>query len=755
MSQISGSPFLQGRRPGGEFLSGTQLADAVQSQPLQVFDVPATGAIQRSSLPNDMLEAFGLVGQVVATAGNVAARERAQEDQAQSGLGSKAFSLDGVDLADDIENGRVTLPPGAKPSEFATQFVDSLIETRYADRPEAWKNAYRANAPRVAEALQNKRQRDIERGRATAVDGLKDAAFRAKTPDEVLQAVNSAKALGLSDREAVASVVVPSLKSAALLGDTATFDRLASQIPEGEFTQTVQLERLRLQSTRANIETASQTNALAMFEEVATSQPPEVAAETLRQMTESGTLSAVNAAKAQQFLADRQNEYVAAAASNALNSLTSGVRSGALNVGDAMRQIDSIEATVGVRAANSMREAMRSALSEQLEAQQQQAENAARNEMLSEYRTQFQSGAAVSVFEDSERQVGKKTVKVGGDDAARILMSEEFARIDATARTPEEAAYQKVQSVANRAYAPADWVAPLKMPYMAAGSIEKMETLPPSWENSLTTYAIMRRTQPHLTTTVLSDNERAFYDSVLAFMPSTTTGGRTNALQAFKQAYAARTRSPEDIAQLTRNISDNDVQKAALGVVNKDTWFASLRGEGVQSAPRNIGNLSELQTAIKSEAERLVRAGQASPTLAIEQAKNTVSSSGSVINGFWTLTNVEGLPEPVRKDLPAIGQQLIDDYKTTNKDVDKAGLSYNRSTGTWEIVDFLGLPVEGPANKTKFRNGDLIRIHNERLQKEADAAELKAVQRNAGMQAERRRVATDPILTDRIQGLLN
>jgi uncharacterized protein YjgD (DUF1641 family) len=686
MSQISSTPFLQGSRPryDSSFLSGTQLADAVQSQPLQVFDVPATGAIQRSSLPNDMLEAFGLVGQVVATAGNVASRERAQEDQAQSGLGSKAFSLDGVDLADDIENGRITLPPGAKPSEFATQFVDSLIETRYADRPEAWKNAYRANAPRVAEALQNKRQRDIERGRATAVDGLKDAAFRAKTPDEVLQAVNSAKALGLSDREAVASVVVPSLKSAALLGDTAAFDRLASQIPEGEFTQTVQLERLRLQSTRANIESASQTNALAMFEEVATSQPPEVAAETLRQMTESGTLSAVNAAKAQQFLADRQNEYVAAAASNALNSLTSGVRSGALNVGDAMRQIDSIEATVGVRAANSMREAMRSALGEQLEAQQQQAENAARNEMLSEYRTQFQSGAAVSTFEDSERQVGKKTVKVGGDDAARILMS-----------------------------------------------------------------------QPHLTTTVLSDNERAFYDSVLAFMPSTTTGGRANTLQAFKQAYAARTRPPEEIAQLTRNISDNDVQKAALGVVNKDTWFASLRGEGVQSAPRNIGNLSELQTAIKSEAERLVRAGQASPALAIEQAKNTVSSSGSVINGFWTLTSVEGLPEPVRKELPAIGQQLIDDYKTTNKDIDKAGLSYNRSTGTWEIVDFLGLPVEGPANKTKFRNGDLIRIHNERLQKEADAAELKAVQRNAGMQAERRRVATDPILTDRIQGLLN
>jgi len=760
MSQISGTPFLQGRRPGGEFLSGTQLADAVQSQPLQVFDVPVTGAIQQSNLPNDMLQAFGLVGQVAASAGNVAARDRAEaerlsekENHAQRGLGDKAFSLDGVDIADSIENGDIQLPRGQKPSEFATQFIDNWIETRYADRPEAWKEAYRANAPRIAAALQDKRQRDLKRDTATAVEGYRDAAFRAKTPDEVAQAIGGAKALGLNGREAVASVVIPSLSAAAKLGDTDTFDRLASQIPEGEFTQTVKLERVRLQSTRLGIEADSQTNALAMFEEIAASQPPEAAQEALRQMVDGGALSAVNAAKAQNYLDDRQKEYTAAATSAVLNSLTSGVRSGAIPLNEAMRRVDDIESTVGVRAANSMREAMRSALSDQIEAQQQQAENAARTEMLSEYRAQFQSGAAVATFQDSERQVGKKTVKVSADDAAKIIMREEFDKIDKMSTSPAKAKYQKVQLIANRGYVPAEVKASLSVPFVAAGSIEKMQELPPAWSDALETYAIMRRTQPHLTATVTSDAERAFYDTVLANMPSTTTDAKVNALQAFKQAYAQRFRAPEEVAELVRNLPDKDIEKAAISVVNKDTWFASLRGEGVSSAPKNVGNLSELQTAIKSEAVRLIRAGQSSPSLAIQSATDTVSSSGSIINGFWTLTNVD-MPDAVRKDLPVIGQQLIDDYKKATKTTDKIGLSYNRSTGDWMLVDFLGNPVDDSVGKTKFRTPELIGIHNERMRKESDAALQAALDSNRNRTTYQERQERDPYRQQQIKGLV-
>lgn len=751
MTQFSNTPLLSGSRPQGGFLSGQQLQNAIQTDSLQVFNVPAVGAINHGNNLAELRQAFGLVGQVAQGAGQVAAQDRAKQEAFDEGEAAKVASLDTVDVAQGIDENRVFVPDGVKASAHAADLVEARIATEYANKSEAWKKQYRASIPRVAGMLEQDKSRRTAVKNAEALSGFSELAYQG----DVDKALAGARELGLTEQQVYAGVILPGLKTASATGNQEAFDRLAAALPEGQFKQTVDLERAQLQGAMMQKNARDQQQAMAFFEEIANTQSPEVAADALRRMRDSGELTATNAAKAQELLDDRQKASAQQAVAAATNSLVSAVRSNAITAKQGLSAIDQWEATVGVKAANGMREAFNSALANKLHEEDKQAVELAKSSLLTEQRAAFANGSPVATLPDLERVVNGKTVKVSGDDAAKIIMSEEFQKIDQSSRTPAEAASRKVQLSAEKGYEPEEWRGLLSLPYVGAGSVEKMDAVPPAWEEALTLYTIMRRTEPGLATKMVGDQERAFYDAVLSNMQSTTTGGRPNVLAAFKQAQAARMRPPEEVASMVRNIPDNNVESAALSVVNNSTWFSFIRGESKSSAARNIGNLNELQTAIKSEAVRLVKAGEPSPDAAVEKAKQTVMASGAVINGFWTLTNVDGLPKFVQESLPQLGQKIIDDYKATTKDDGKYGLAYDRRYGSWRVVDFLGMPVDGPKDKTTFRNGDLVRMWQSDRNAKAEAIRNEAVRKNAGWQGERARVANDPILTDRIQGLLN
>ncbi len=734
MTQFSNAPILSGKRPDGAFLSGTQLENAITTDSLQVFNVPSVGAINQGNGLSELRQAFGLLGNVVQGAGQITAEARAKQEVFDRGEAASRSSLDNIDVARSFDENPDSIPDGVKASEYATSLVEAQINTQYADKSEAWKNAYRENsAPKLANLVRSHLDQRQNVKTAEALTGFSELAYNGN----IDEALKGARALpGITEQQVYAGVILPGLKTASATGNQEAFDRLAAALPEGQFKQTVDLERAQLQGAMMQKNARDQQQAMAFFEEIANTQSPEVAADALRRMRDSGELTATNAAKAQELLDDRQKASAQQAVAAATNSLVSAVRSNAITAKQGLSAIDQWEATVGVKAANGMREAFNSALANKLHEEDKQAVELAKSSLLTEQRAAFANGSPVATLPDLERVVNGKTVKVSGDDAAKIIMSEEFQKIDQSSRTPAEAASRKVQLSAEKGYEPEEWKGLLSLPYVGAGSVEKMDAVPPAWEEALTLYTIMRRTEPGLATKMVGDQERAFYDAVLSNMQSTTTGGRPNVLAAFKQAQAARMRPPEEVASMVRNIPDKNVESAALSVVNNSTWFSFIRGESKSSAARNIGNLNELQTAIKSEAVRLVKAGEPSPDAAVEKAKQTVMASGSVINGFWTLTNVDGLPKFVQESLPQLGQKIIDDYKATTKEDGKYGLAYDRRYGSWRVVDFLGMPVDGPKDKTTFRNGDLVRMWQADRNAEAEARRIAAVEKNARVQAD-------------------
>jgi len=730
MTQFSPAPLLRGARPGGAFLNGQQLQNAIQTDSLQVFNVPAVGAIDQGNDLAELRQAFGLVGQVTQAAGQVSAEERSRQEVSDKGEAFNRSSLDNIDVARSFDEDPNVIPDGVKPSEYASSLVEAQIETQYASKSEAWKQAYRKNATdKIADMARVKLGQRQNVKNAEAMNGFGEMAYNG----DVDEALAGARALpGITEQQVYAGVILPGLKTAAATGNEKVFDRLASSLPEGQFTQTVDLERAQLQGAILRRDAQQQQQALAMFEEVANSQPPEIAADALRQMRESGTLSATNAVKAQAFLDARQEAATQQAIDTTTNSLTAAVRSGSISAQQGLTSIDDMESVVGVDAANSMRRAFKSALADKIEADERQAVALTEASMLTQQRAAFVSGTPASILPDMERVVNGKAVKVSGADAAKAIMSDEFRKINETSRTPEEAISRKVQLSSQQGYQPDEWKGLLSLPYVGAGNIEKMDALPPAWEEALTLYTIMRRTEPGLATKMVGDQERAFYDAVIGNLQSTTAGGKPDMLAAFKQAQASRMRAPEEIASMVRNIPDKKVESAAVDIVNKGKWF----GSSVSSIETNIGNLNELHTAIKSEAVRLVKAGEPNPDTAVEKAKQTVTASGSVINGFWTLTNVDGLPKFVQESMPKIGQKIINDYKAATKEEGKFGLTYDRRDGSWNVVDFLGMPVGGPKEKTTFRNADLYQMWLADRNAEADARRTAAIEKNARVQAD-------------------
>lgn len=672
MSQISGTPFLQGRRPGGEFLSGTQLADAVQSQPLQVFDVPATGAIQRSSLPNDMLEAFGLAGQVVAAAGNVAARDRAQEDQAQTGLAHQAFSLDGVDIADDIENGRVALPPGAKASEFATQFVDSLIETRYADRPEAWKNAYRANTSRIADALQDKRRRDIERGKKEAVTGFRDAAFRATDDAQLDAAIDGTKALGFDDRDAIASVIIPNLKAAAALGDADRYNRLASRVPDGMFAEDVAETKYRLEAAQLVQQSKQHQQADALLEGMLDHGVPlDTVREAVDALNRGDQLAPGQADKWRNLIDARAERNRREAVSAKADAVVQAVRTGSPYI-EQLESLATSDPDVYDRILPQIQRAERDRVLESHYAAVQQ---------------RLTRGEPLAALQDEPLPLPSGgTVVAKASDTREAVISLELNRIMATT-PPERRQIEAVVWSRDNGVHPRELKDGLAAGYFAAGRLMQGGQPSQATLDAMNLWKTVRENAPAWGKDLADAPTRRFFDASLDNMGA-ANGDPAVALRMALEAASVPTEERDArrvrlnskmLERETRNNLGFDPDKSNYGIV-------ANRIRAVAEAKADYGIPPE-----KAIAD------------AIAEAKDAYVE----INGAYIDTAVPGMTTDLKANLPAVTMDILTEYVgQSGRDPTTLTLEPIPGTGLWMVKDG-NLPARDPKQKYTFETGAL------------------------------------------------
>jgi hypothetical protein len=676
MSQISSTPFLQGSRPryDSSFLSGTQLADAVQSQPLQVFDVPATGAIQRSSLPNDMLEAFGLAGQVVGAAGNVAARDRAEverlqekEDYAQRGFANKAFSLDGVDLADDIENDRISLPTGAKPSEFATQFIDNWIETRYADRSEAWKEAYRENAPRIASALQNKRERDDKKKIAIAVDGQKDAVFRAESDEQLDAAIAGTKALGLDDRDTIASVVIPNLKAAAALGDTARYNRLASRIPGGMFAEDVAETKYRLEAAQLTQQTRQHQQADAMLRQMVDEGVPlDTVREAVDALNRGNQLAPGDADEWYTKIDNRAERNRREAVAEKSRAIVDAVRAGT----PYLEQLDAL--------ATSDPDVYDRILP--------QIQRAEASTAIDKYYTSVQQTLSpdkpLASLKDQELKLPSGGVVLAkADDARKALATAEMRRIDQSVAADNKSIARAVWSRDNGVY-PEEMADRHRAGFFAAGRLMQGGQPTQATMDALNEWKAIREHAPAWGRGLGDAASRRFFDAALDNMVAAGSDPAVALRMALDEAAA----TPEQTLARRVHLNTKMLRRAE----QNDLEFDS-----------NKAGYGQVLNSIHAAAEAKADYGMP-PDKAIASAIAEAKESFVEINGAYIDTAVPSMTPDLKAALPAVTMDILTEYVgQSGRDPATLTLEPVGKTGLWLVKDG-PLPARDPLGKFTF-----------------------------------------------------
>lgn len=669
---------------------------SLSATPTVPVDVPRFPIVQATSEVAQGIETvnqiFGLAGQALGAAASVregqirdVERNNDATERANAAIGVRHARLDAVRYAEDIAAGKVAVPAGTRSDEFATQIVSrELANTGVADKDYA--DEYRSILePQIAGMLSKKLANDKETAAKETMAVLGDGVYAADSTDEVNAIVQSAVSqFGVSDRIARASIVVPALKlvaeNAQNQDDIERFDTIAAAIPAGELAGEV--KTLRDAANTNFLQQQNKQSALlagTITELIDSGAPADIAEDAIRQG--SGVLSP----GVSKQLSDRIAARDTAAQNKATADLERQYYTAGLN-----GQTDDQVGAIAAISKDDPEKAFR-LFTEFSRGQAEYRKQVIETDLQRQQETFLSSVVANSnsvplgTIGDVTFKSGDKEVKLTGNDVRAAAKARIFAEIDNTITDPALNLSAKINESAKHSLPVPEWQGLLRSPLMSAEQLEQASEAPAYVKNAFGLYRSMRAQQPAFLDGLLNDREKKFYGAAVGALANTD-----DPLQALRVAQRAINPPAGTIVEMEQRIPVPDIERAATSVGGN--------------------NVGEVMSFVKDRAMHYLPGTSASD--ALSKAKADAKSMGTIINGHWTLTAVQGLGSETRAELPALGQHLIDKYAATQKPEKKSALtfSYNQGRNQWEIIDLLGAPVSGPSEVRQFSNEQLEKL---------------------------------------------
>jgi hypothetical protein len=668
-------------------------AASFSAVPTVPVDVPRAPIVQATSEVAQGIETvnaiFGLAGQALGAAASVqegqirdVERNNAITERANAAIASRHARLDAVRYSEDIAEGKVKVPAGTRADEFAMQLVSrELANTGVSDRD--YVDEYRAlMEPHLAKTLATKIAADKEVAAKETMAVLADGVYNAKSVENINATVQSAVAqFGVSDRVARASIVVPALKLAAENGETDQFEIIASAIPQGELTGEVKSLR-DTANTNFLQQQNKQSSLLAgtITELIDSGAPAEIAEDAIRQG--SGVLSP----GVSKMLEDRIKTRDTAAQNQAAADLERQFYAAGLNgqIDDQIGAIAKVAKTDPEKATRLLYEFNRG--QEQFRKQAIEVDLQQQQETFLSSVVANSNSVPLGTIGDVVFKSGDKEVKLTGNDIRTAAKARIFATIDQTITDPALNISAKINEAAKHALPVPEWQGRLRAPLMSAEQLEQASEAPAYVSEAFGLYRAMRAQQPAFLDSILNDQEKKFYGAAVGALANTN-----DPLQALRTAQRAINPPAGTIVDMEQRIQTKDIERAATKVGGN--------------------NIGDVMSYVRDRAMHYLPGTSADDALA--KATADVQAMGTIINGRYTWTSVQGLGTETQKEIPALAKHLIDKYVATQKPErpDSLTFEYNQNRGQWEIIDVLaGAPAPGPGPVRQFGNDQLEKL---------------------------------------------
>lgn len=154
-------------------------------------------------------------------------------------------------LVGQLERGEISPPQDFSP-ESQQEWARSIADARSGGQGQIYQDRYRQRVtPRLLSALQDARDRVIQRDRNDLVFALQNRAVSA-TPEDFTDIRAAASALGVQDNEFASRIIMPALEQAASTGNTQRLAELKPLVPASLQSQYESMSRTaqRLQSSQ-------------------------------------------------------------------------------------------------------------------------------------------------------------------------------------------------------------------------------------------------------------------------------------------------------------------------------------------------------------------------------------------------------------------------------------------------------------------------------------------------------------------------
>jgi len=709
----SPSPGSFNQRAGSRGVNTGGVGDSVQVVPVPVLPANTGNLVTLEQLDRILSitgSAIGAVNQTIAAKTSKINRNNAEVEMMDRALANRHARMDAATIGQQIDEGKIKVPDGVPIDQFAQQLVNDEIAS-VEGAGDSYREEYKDLAPVLTEKFAAKQRADRRQANADNLDLMTDRAFAAKTPAEVAEAVAfSTKNFGVTERQAQASIVIPAMRQAAQIGDTAKVDMLASSLPKGTFAGDIDQLKLAAVATQNH----QQTQRWQRGEDVLQSLLDANASTTAVRdaADELHSLGELAPGKAEQWrrtmdMRDAQGQSVAKAAM--IDTIATKRLQGASrkDLEKDVAKLAEIDPSAALAAESAI----------------QEAEAKFERERVQQEKVLFKQGviaegvaAAGSGLLGSARDVkalasdGKTELSVSVDEIKQGALDAAFAQIDReeTAKAGNYAAAfpaaqaRKVRLVGQNGVLPESFRQTLSAGSIAANPQILLEgTPPPATVAAYSLYRQMLADAPAVAERAAEGKAKELFDNAVVLQSDfRNKDGSDDVAGALAAAARNVYADPMEKAGAMDRLKAADVQAAAKATVGRSFGqaFTNTLSLGFVGRGRNdVKNIGEVEAAIRTRAAAYMPTK--SPEEAIKIASARVAQQGQVVDGWWVRLPGD-VSERTRSGLSEVVGAKADEWltKNTNSGVDRGSIRATMEpSGRFVLIDnSTGLPLSPP-----------------------------------------------------------
>lgn len=196
-----------------------------------------------AQVADQMMQAMGMVGQVVGQAGAMIKQDRIETENEQRGLATEHGNTFITQFDASVQNGEVELP---RPDDIES-FADGIISQETEGFSDAYQSRYRAAfKPRIIKSLVNKSQAIRKQEARENIHLLASSVITATSVAGIKSALQSGRDnYGLTRLQALEFIALPAMNNASKIQDIDKFNQAASVLAK-DFPDIVEQARFEL-----------------------------------------------------------------------------------------------------------------------------------------------------------------------------------------------------------------------------------------------------------------------------------------------------------------------------------------------------------------------------------------------------------------------------------------------------------------------------------------------------------------------------